>query len=80
MRAPRHTAYWNRKSGNVWIQPADGGPAIQIAQGITGKLRAYEVVSAAGYTRWNNQLPEPGTSGAIRTWTVSLLSDVAATN
>jgi hypothetical protein len=44
-------AYFNKVTGNVWVENSSGTESIQLAQNINGTQKAYAVLGVAGMIR-----------------------------
>lgn len=56
-------AYWNTVTGNVWVAPVGASAPesnITVAREAVSELRAYDALTAAGFSRQANWLIVPG--------------------
>ncbi|CPU59715.1 Uncharacterised protein [Mycobacteroides abscessus] len=62
----QYTAYWNKRSGAMWVEPVDGGSVTKLATHVTDLLSAHDVLAREGFhsvpygTRWR-QIPSSDT-------------------
>lgn len=52
--------YWNRETGNVWVEHGDGTASVLIASGVGREVDACDALAGHGLSRRGNFLLTPG--------------------